>query len=301
MRISIITPNFNYGHFLSRAIPSVVAQVVQGGDVEVEHIVVDAGSTDESLDLLRTHSASVAASSEGSPLPMPTPDLSHRPDVPREGGGAERLGYRFLWISEPDRGQTHAINKGLRLATGDIVCWLNADEYYLPGSLSKVVTVFAKTPSVDFIYGEPLYVDVGDKPIRIKRDHPFSGFVLMWYGCYIASCCSFWRRRILDAGEFLDEGYKVIMDGEYWVRLMKLGYRFQFLPVNIAAFAWHDSNVSSLFNQRRLQEQERIKLLYASRTCSSMRLRKKFLALMNFVSHQWRRILVMYRLVFLPK
>lgn len=274
MKISIVTPNYNYGKYLRKAIASVKSQV-EGGKVsfEVEHIVIDGGSSDGTPDMLREH----------------------------EAASSGIVGYEFRWISEPDKGQTDAINKGLRMATGDVVCWLNADEYYLPRALGKVVSAFQKKPKADFIYGEPLFVDSEDKPIRVKRDHPFSAFVLLWHGCYIASCCSFWRRRILDDGVYLDDSYKVVMDGEYWVRLMKLGYRFKFLPANLAAFTWHDSNVSSVYNARRIQEQEKIKLLYAPMVVQSLWLRRKLLSVMNGVAHQWRRTLVVYRLVFLPR
>ena len=278
MKISIVTANYNYGRFLGTAIRNVFDQVVSESGLEVEHIVIDGGSTDETLDILKDWDSS---------LRQQTSEVLAR--------------YAFRWVSEPDKGQTDAINKGLRLATGDIVCWLNADEYYLPGALAKVAKAFEQNPKVDFIYGEPLYVDAQDKPLRVKRDHSFSGFVLLWYGCYIASCCSFWRRRILDDGVYLDDGYKVIMDGEYWVRLMKLGYRFKFLPANLAAFTWHDSNVSSVYNARRIQEQEKIKLLYAPMIFQSLWLRRKLLLVMNGISHQWRRILVFLRLIFLPR
>ncbi|MGI5867990.1 MAG: glycosyltransferase [Kiritimatiellia bacterium] len=278
MKISIVTANYNYGHFLKTAIQNVFDQVVSEPGIEVEHIVIDGGSTDGTLEILKDW--------EGS-LQKQVPEVLAR--------------YAFRWVSEPDKGQTDAINKGLRLATGDVVCWLNADEYYLPGALSKVAKAFEQNPKADFIYGEPLFVDAENKPIRIKRDHPFSGFVLLWYGCYITSCCSFWRRRIQDDGVYLDDSYKVVMDLEYWARLMKLGYRFKFLPANLAAFTWHDSNVSSVYNNRRIQEEEKIKLLYAPMVFQSLRLRRMLLSVMKVIARQCRRVLILFRLVFLPQ
>lgn len=273
MKISIVTPNYNYGKYLRKAIASVKSQV-EGGKVsfEVEHIVIDGGSSDGTPDMLREH----------------------------EAASSGIVGYEFRWISEPDKGQTDAINKGLRMATGDVVCWLNADEYYLPGALGKVVSAFQKKPKADFIYGEPLFVDSEDKPIRVKRDHPFSAFVLLWYGCYIASCCSFWRRRILDDGVYLDDSYKVIMDGEYWVRLMKLGYRFKFLPANLAAFTWHDMNISTVYNDKRLEESTKIKMLYAPMVFNSPAARNCVRKTMRFIAIRLRWFLVVFRLIFLP-
>ena len=278
MKISIVTPNYNYGRFLTKAIESVFGQLSTDSSLEIEHIIIDGGSTDETLTILKSWEAGLS-----------------------EKTAAWQSRYTFRWISEKDKGQTDAINKGLRLTTGDIVCWLNADEYYLPGALAKIAMAFEQNPQADFIYGEPVYVDVDGKPLRIKRDHAFSGFVLLWYGCYISSCCSFWRRRILDDNVYLDASYKVIMDGEYWVRIMKLGYHFKFLPANLAAFTWHDDNVSSIFNSRRLEEQTKIKLLYAPMVFNSLKMRRHILFFMNMVSHQWRRVLVVFRLVAWPK
>ena len=226
MRFSIVTPNYNYGRFLKKALESVLAQV--------------------------NDAASGGASSPS------------EPQLGRDAA-AKKSRYSFQYISEPDQGQTDAINKGLRRATGDIVAWLNADEWYLPGKLALVAAAFAKHPDADFVYGEPLFVDKDGNPIRIRRAHRFSKFVLYGCCCYIASCASFWRRRILDDGFYLDPSYKVIMDGEYYCRLAKAGYRFRFLPATIAAFTWHDSNVSSVLADRREVEWRQIRVQFPAR------------------------------------
>ena len=115
MKFSIVTPNYNYGRFLRKALGSVLAQAEGEGAPEIEHIVVDGGSTDGSVPILEEWAASAAAQ-------------------PAAKAGR----YAFSYVSEPDGGQTDAINKGLRRATGDIVAWLNADEWYLPGKLALV-------------------------------------------------------------------------------------------------------------------------------------------------------------------
>lgn len=274
MKISIVTPNYNYGKYLRKAIASVKSQV-EGGKVsfEVEHIVIDGGSSDGTPDMLREH----------------------------EAASSGIVGYEFRWISEPDKGQTDAINKGLRMATGDVVCWLNADEYYLPRALGKVALAFDQYPKADFIYGEPLFVDAQDKPIRIKRDHPFSKFVLLYHDCHIASCCSFWRRKILEAGHYLDDSYKVTMDYEYWCRLVRLGFTFQFIPNVIGAFTWHEKNVSVVYDERRKEELLKVKLLYTRRLFKNPRLRVLWLRLGDFVSHQYRRLLVVIRILLMKR
>lgn len=270
MKFSIVTANYNYGRFLKKALESVFAQTEADGAPDIEHIVIDGGSTDDSVSILKEWAAFAAAQ-------------------PSAKDGR----YSFSFVSEPDKGQTDAINKGLRRATGDIVAWLNADEWYLPGKLTRVAEAFARHPKVDFLYGEPLYVDGDGNPLRIKRDHPFSRFVLLNYGCYIASCCSFWRRRILEDGQYLDISYKVVMDGEYWARLCRAGYRFRFLPATIAAFTWHNGNVSLEFDDLRREESRIIRTRNGE---FSPRADKLLLRM----AYRWRQILVLVRLIFLP-
>ena len=276
MKISIVTPAYNYGRFLQKNIDSVLAQV--GDTVEVEHLIVDACSTDGTVGLLKTWEKKVAGLPE-----------------------ATRARYTFRWTSEPDKGQTDAINKGLSRATGDLVCWLNADEYYEPEALRAVVEAFEKHPEADFIHGEVRFINDKGETLRIKREHVFSRYVLLWYGCYIPSCGSFWRRNILADGFYLDPSYKVTMDFEYFVRLMKLGYRFRFLPRAIAAFTWHSDNVSSVFTERRIAEANRVKNLYGMRVSGNPKVQAAFRRMNRFLATLLRRVLVTLRVLFLPR
>jgi len=276
MKFSIVTPNYNYGRFLKKALESVLAQADAPGAPEIEHIVIDGGSTDDSVQILKDWADFAAAQ-------------------PAAKAGR----YSFAYVSEPDDGQTDAINKGLRRATGDIVAWLNADEWYLPGKLALVAAAFAKHPDADFVYGEPLFVDTDGNPLRVKRDHPFSQFVLLFGGCIISSCAAFWRKRILDEGIFLDERYKVAMDYEYYSRICRKGFRFRFLPAVIAAFIWHDGNVSIRLKKTNGDECHQIWLKYSpvpnfmkNRLCSMAG---------YYVARGFRRLLMGLRLMLLPK
>ena len=278
MKFSIVTPNYNYGRFLKKALESVLAQADAPGAPEIEHIVIDGGSTDNSVSILKDWAVFAAAQ-------------------PAAKDGR----YSFSYVSEPDQGQKDAINKGLRRATGDVVAWLNADEWYLPGKLALVAAAFAKHPATDFLYGEPLFVDKDGTPIRIRRAHRFSKFVLYGCCCYIASCASFWRRRVLDDGHWLDPSYKVIMDGEYYCRLAKAGYRFRFLPATIAAFTWHDANVSNVFADRRNEEWLQLRRRFVPLPSFLKSFDWRVYPLFAFFGRQWRRFLVVSRLVFHPK
>lgn len=270
MKISIVTPCWNYGRFLEKNLESVYAQLQGAKDLEVEHVIVDAGSTDGTVELLAKW----------------------------EKAHVDAGNYTFRWKSEPDKGQTDAINKGLRQATGDAVCWLNADETYNPGALAAVAEYLRRHPEKDFVYGEVEFVDADGRLLRRKRDHGFSGFVLLYYGCYMASAASFWRRRVLEDGVCLDPSFKVCMDFDYWVRIHKHGYRFGFLPKALSRFAWHDSNVSSVFTERRREERLKVQFAHAPRLFKSDAAQTRFIDAMAFLAHQWRRVLIVCRRVF---
>lgn len=273
MKFSIVTPNYNYGRFLGKALESVLAQTDAPGAPAIEHIVIDGGSTDDSVAILKDWASFAAAQ-------------------PAAKDGR----YAFSYVSEPDGGQTDAINKGLRRATGDVVAWLNADEWYLPGKLALVAAAFARHPKTDFLYGEPLFVRADGSPIRVRYGHRFSKFVLYGCCCYIASCASFWRRRILDDGFYLDPSYKVIMDGEYYCRLARAGYRFRFLPATIAAFTWHDGNVSNVLVKQRRAEWVGLRKKYLPLPEWLVRKPWRAYRRTRAVGRFWRRVLIVLRL-----
>jgi hypothetical protein len=129
----------------------------------------------------------------------------------------------------------------------------------------------------------------------VKRDHRFSGFVLLWKGCYISSAATFWRRRVLDAGDYLDDTYKVTMDFEYWVRLWRHSYQFSFIPETIASFTWHENNVSEVFFERRREERNKVQDLYAPRLLRTGRGHAHFAEPLVFLATQWHRVLLALR------
>ena len=127
LSISIITPSLNQGKFIERTIQSVLQQNV---NIPVEYIVVDGGSTDGTLDILQKYSE------------------------------------KIKWISEPDRGQSDALNKGISMASGEIIGYLNSDDIYLPGTLQKVEDQFAMHPETNWVYGMAKMIDDNDEDIR---------------------------------------------------------------------------------------------------------------------------------------
>lgn len=225
MLFSIITPSWNQGRFLSDCLRSVASQ--RSADVQVEHIVVDACSTDGTMALLEAQSG-------------------------------------ISWTSEPDEGQTDAINKGFRRASGEWLMWLNADDYLLPRALEKVRTCTMRDPSAEVIYGDCRFVDAEGRTLRDKKEGGFDLAMLVLYGCYIPSTATFFHRSIIDRGLMLDPRYRNCMDLEYFIRLAESGVRFEHLPEVLAAFRFHDSNVSFKFAQRRKQEKLEIQHKFLS-------------------------------------
>ena len=197
----------------------------------VEHIVMDCASTDNTLEI-----------------------LNRFPQV--------------QWISEPDQGQSDAINKGFLRATGDLMGWLNADDYYLPGGLQAIAAAAEMHPEADVIYGDCIFVDSAGKIVRSKVEHDFDPAILMYFGCFIPSTSTFIRRRVIDAGLLLNCDYRVCMDFEYFARLAHVGCKFHYVPRFIAAFRWHGCNVSLKQVDRRAQERRQVQRSFGGRQYS---------------------------------
>lgn len=248
MQVSIVTASFNQGCFIRDCIESVKSQT----GVAWEHIVQDAGSTDETPAVLK--------------------DYPH-----------------LKWVSEQDQGMSDGINRGFRKATGDWIMWLNTDDYLLPGALTRMLAFAAQHPEADVIYGDTDFVDVTGKLLRHKREHGFYFNILLYYGCYIQSTATFIRRRVIEAGHLLNVDYRVCMDFEYYVRLSRLGYRFAHLPAPLAAFRWHATNTSAVQSQRRHEERLRVQREHLSLIGKTHLPSERLLALL-FHAHRLLRL-----------
>ncbi len=209
-KISIIMPSFNHERFIARAIGSVLSQQ---GDFQLELIVVDGGSTDSTAEILKGY------------------------------------GDAIRWVSEPDDGQADALNKGLAMAGGDIIGWLNSDDVYEAGALSAVVDVFDAEGDTQWLYGKVRVIDSEDREIRRWitdykncRMRRFSQGRLLEEN-WISQMGVFWRRG---AGEQVGEFRKDLhycMDYNYWLRL---GRRWEgrFVDRYLAAFRWYTTSKS---------------------------------------------------------
>jgi len=208
MKFSIVIPSYNQGRFLKQAIDSVL---VQSG-VEKEIIVIDGGSTDETIDVLASY------------------------------------GEKVKWISEKDKGQTDAINKGLKKATGDIIAYLNSDDYYLQGCFEIVAKAFENNPKTMWLTGDGIIVDENGKVIqkfislykKFLREQPF--FSMIYITNFIIQPSTFWRRKILEEIGFFDETKTYTMDYDYWLRIIKYGYKPLILSEKLSAFRIHKAS-----------------------------------------------------------
>lgn len=222
--ISIVTPCLNMGAFIEDAIRS-----VQGQDYpNFEHIIIDAGSRDNTLEILQRY-----------------PHLR--------------------WVSEPDRGQSDGLNKGFRMARGDLVGWLNADEYYLPSAFDTIAHAYRQKPETDVFFSDGIFVDQHARLCRARMAHCFDRRILLYYGCFIGTDNTFFKRAIFEEDWFIDIDYKVAMDYEYFVRLAIAGKLFHYVPALVSAFRWTGANNSSLQGLERRRERLQVQRSSSSR------------------------------------
>jgi glycosyltransferase involved in cell wall biosynthesis len=191
--VSIVTPSYNQGRFLRRTIDSVLGQDYP----HIDYLVIDGGSSDESVAILQEY------------------------------------GKRFAWVSEPDRGQTDAINKGLARARGDIFAYLNSDDVLLPGAVAAVVRYFREQPEWDLIYGNAYFIDVED---RVLGNYPTAAysFARLLESCCICQPAAFWRRRIAERVGPFDAELHFAMDYDYWMRIDRAGGQLVHVPETLA-------------------------------------------------------------------
>jgi len=227
--ISIVTPSLNQAAFLNEALLSVRQQDYKC----LEHIVVDGGSSDATPEILKRRS---------------------------ETGGWQHL----HWVSEPDRGQSDALNKGFTRAQGEIIGWLNSDDRYRPNCFTAVAKAFQDNPDVDIVYGDSAWIDVQGKIFRLRREIEFSYFILLYHRVlYIPTTSTFFRRRIVDEGHLLDEGLQYAMDFEFFVKLANCGYRFQHIPVVLGDFRLQPNSKTSLMSHKQLEEVNAVMMRYS--------------------------------------
>ncbi|MBX3381015.1 MAG: glycosyltransferase [Phycisphaeraceae bacterium] len=202
--ISIVTPSFNQGRWLQATIESVTNQRYP----RLEYFVIDAGSTDNSVEILKS------------------------------------IGGLSGWVSEPDGGQADGINKGFARTSGDIMGWLNSDDLLMPGALHCVARWFKNHPDVDVVYGHRVIIDANGNEVGRWTLPRHRGAAFLW-GDYIPQETMFWRRSLWErVGGKVDTEFQFAMDWELILRFHRAGAKFRRIPHTLGAFRTHPQQKS---------------------------------------------------------
>lgn len=221
-RISVLIPSYNSAPFLRQALASVVDQAPSPHEV----LVQDGGSTDDTLDILRS------------------------------------FGERVSWVSTPDDGQSDALNRALERSTGDAVLWLNADDELLPGAIAAASSAFASDPDLTFAYGDFDIIDSTGARIRTYRSSPYSWERVFARGCYIFSGSLFIRRQVLVEMGGFETSLSACMDLDLLLRLGTTG-RSMHVGQTVGQYRMHGDTKSSTMGLAFLREGLRVRLRHS--------------------------------------
>ncbi len=215
-KISIITPSYNQGEFLEDTIKSIIEQNYPN----LEYIIIDGGSTDKSVKIIKKYES-----------------------------------HLTYWVSEKDNGQTAAINKGFKIATGDIIAWLNSDDFYYPGALNLIAEMYSSDPKAGLYIGNGAVADKkGNRIRRYSHNIIFDYDTLLKGSNYILQPSTFINAKAINEVGYLDESLHYAMDLEYWFRVAS---KFGVLTVNeeLSAYRWYDEIKTKTGGLKRWVEQ----------------------------------------------
>jgi glycosyltransferase involved in cell wall biosynthesis len=202
--LSILTPSYNYARFLGDCLASVGEQ----GLANVQHVVVDDQSTDDSAALL--------ASSQ----------------------------YNPTWDTKLNGGLSDTLNACVARAEADWLGWLNADDYYLPGTFRVVLDALERNPGADFIFGDSVYADHNGRMLGLHAQHGLNRSVLRWMGTHIAPCALFFRKSVLPEHVF-DTRLQMLMDWDLCLGYERQRSTFIYLPRPLGVFRRHEQQTSA--------------------------------------------------------
>jgi glycosyltransferase involved in cell wall biosynthesis len=223
-KLSIVTPSFNQGRFLEETILSVLNQNYPN----LEYIVIDGGSTDESVEVIRRYE--------------------------------KHLAY---WISEKDRGQVHAIDKGIEKATGDIFAFINSDDVYLPGAFAAVANHFESHPRSEWICGDTIMFGEGNATELIRAVVPKSAAHCLSWSYKAPQPGHFWKHDLVRTG--FDEAWPYDFDHDLYVRLLLAGQKCEHVPLPLAGYRLHAASKTVAEGQHQIEEFDRSAEVYEDR------------------------------------
>lgn len=219
-RISLVTCSFQQARYLGATLRSVLDQSYP----DLEYVVVDGGSTDGSVDVIRRHARGLA-----------------------------------WWVSEPDGGQTDALIKGFARTSGDIQGWLCSDDLLLPGALASVGRFFAEHPEIDAVYGDAVWIDAAGNFLRCKREIGFDRFVMLFDHNYIPQPSMFWRRALYERVGGLDRRFNLAMDNDLWERFSRHG-RIAHLDAYLSCMRYYPQQKTRAMRPEGRREDEEIRM-----------------------------------------
>jgi glycosyltransferase involved in cell wall biosynthesis len=229
LKISIITPSFNQSNFIKQTIDSILQQNYPN----LEYIVMDGGSTDNTVEILKSYD------------------------------------HQIIWKSEKDRGQSEAINKGLKMATGEILAYINSDDLYIDNCLFKVNDFFLKNLNIKWAYGRCRIIDENNREIR-KLITAYKNFWMNKYSYskllslnFINQPSTFWRREIKEELGLFNEDEHLVMDYEYWLRIGRK-YPAGFIRDYLADFRMYSHSKGFQFFKKQFHDELRVAKKYSS-------------------------------------
>ena len=206
LSISIVTPTFNRGDFLEKNILSIKNQDY----LYIEHLVQDGVSTDSSIEILKKYEKS----------------------------------YNLKWVSEKDAGCANAMNKGFARATGDIFCWLDSDDFYLPGTITKVMKVFQEHPEVDVVFGDLLIADYRGTVVDHIKHTDFDIDTLIYLTMSLNPQATFWRKSLHGTIGQFDETLLRCADADFFIRMGLLKATFYHMKEFLSVYRMHDAQLT---------------------------------------------------------
>jgi glycosyltransferase involved in cell wall biosynthesis len=216
--VSIVTPSFNQGRFLEETIKSVLNQDYPN----LEYFVIDGQSTDNSLEIIKKYQDQITA-----------------------------------WVSEPDQGQSEAINKGFNLSRGEIMAWINSDDLYLPGAVSMAVAFLEINPQTGMVYGDTELINIQGLKVGDFNAQQTNYDRLMRGGVYIPQPAAFWRKEVWDQVGQLNPDLHFAMDYDLWVRFAKIS-QISYTPQLWAQFRLHEGGKTTLTDDRCWPEMKQV-------------------------------------------
>ena len=213
-RISIVTPSYNQGQFIEETIRSVLLQ----GYPNLEYIIIDGDSADNSVDIIHRYAPWLTA-----------------------------------WVSEPDRGQAHAINKGFARCTGDLLGWINSDDVLLGNALAHIAVAYSNNPQSGFFGGDCLIIDKQGLIVKVLKGTQYAA----WFGEHgfrVRNPVWFYTRWAYDRVGGLNNEYDYVMDTELFFRMSLEGFKFFYIPEILSAFRMHPSS-KTVFQIEAMQKE----------------------------------------------